>query len=169
MVSKTSRRRFAVVAVLFLALGSCATDGEPTTDAAEEFRSRCRSAVDADACNGIADFNDGTIFQSCVWVDWVRAEVDPQTGACSFSEAEPRCEVTYGGSEGCPGPGTLFSVGCEEPVDQLPLSRPSDEATLVGFARHCFPTDTVEQCSVEDGVASPPECACLCDSGFPGG
>lgn len=170
MALRMTKRVLSIGNILLLVLASCDPNEDSQGDAPERelLEEECRNAQSKEACDGSPGFRDGPMYSSCVWVDWVQAEVDPQTGECSFSEAEPRCEVTYGGSEGCPGTRILSSLGCEEPADRRPLVRPSDDGSLVGFAEHCFPTDAVRQCSVDDGVASPPECACLCAPDFPG-
>jgi hypothetical protein len=128
----------------------------PPADAEQQ----CASQADPAGCNGLQ--LDGG---SCVWVAYFPVRL--MDGICAFGDPRGQCAFVRCQEEGCAelspcGPegfGGAFVVG-------------EDETVSVGFARWCLEPPAPGQACVFDFeqqlLEGPPECACLCDPGFPG-
>ncbi|WAS94075.1 hypothetical protein [Nannocystis punicea] len=135
--------------------GGVCGDGPPA-DAEQQ----CASQADRASCNGLQ--LDGG---SCVWVAWFPTRL--VDGTCEFGDPRGQCAFVPCQEEGCAelspcGPegfGGGFIVG-------------ENEVVSVGFARWCLgPPDPGQACVFDfeqQLLEGPPECACLCDPGFPG-
>lgn len=130
---------------------------EPPPDAEQQ----CASQADRASCNGLA--LDGG---SCVWIAWFPVRL--MDDLCGFGDPRGQCAFVPCSEEGCAaqspcGPegfGGGFIVG-------------ENDVVSVGFANWCLGPPAPAQACIFDFEAQliegPPECACLCDPGFPGG
>ncbi|MBZ5715598.1 hypothetical protein [Nannocystis pusilla] len=125
-----------------------------------EAEQQCASQPDRASCNGLA-LEGG----SCVWIAWFPVRL--MDGVCGFGDPRGQCAFVPCSEEGC---ATLSPCGPEGFGGAFMVGE--DDAVNVGFADWCqSPPAPARACIFDfEGqlTEGPPECACLCDPGFPG-
>lgn len=130
----------------------------------EDYRQHCQAQTDEAQCRAVPDWNhpDGLLL-SCRWVSWVGVEHDPESQTCEFGEVTGECVMDRAGSEGCL---TGVEGTC---TDEMAYVRQAGGGVALTKAPLCAPPLGTELCApLDGGDFSVPECACLCDPGFPG-
>jgi hypothetical protein len=170
-------RVLALCAALSITAGCDADEGEGTdenagTDEAtdtddgmlteQEFQAVCEQQGSRESCEAVPEQSndENAEYLWCAWVVEVPAQLDGDT--CTFGTPISGCRVAHASEIGCAS-GSLDACSSAE----LGWSRMDGDTLLVGRGGLCdFPTTT--SCNVSPmGVVGAPECACLCDSGFP--
>lgn len=105
----------------------------------------------------------GSLGGSCVWEVRVNAAVRSD-GTCEFGEPAGRCIGDSVSGIGCAGFG--FTCSPDGPTVKGAWSEEGDETVLVS-ANVCSNFEGATVCAHPD-IEERPECACLCDPGFPG-
>jgi hypothetical protein len=141
--------------------GPADSDGPPTPMDYEEL---CIEQLDRDTCEAIPteQYASQGVVSNCVWS--VEAPVMLEADACMFGPATASCRVSTSGDLGCPVP----TLACG--VVENGWSRMDGDQVIIGRASTCY-VDSGEDCEVSSEglvLSGVPECACLCDAGFPG-
>lgn len=164
------------------------TDVEPTTTATPTSSSETGSSSGSEGTTGMNGFcpdetPPGTAEQCametdelgciswelggsghCVWIPYFPVRL--MDGVCSFGDPRGQCAFVPCSEEGC---ATLSPCGPEGFGGAFIIGE--DDVVSVGFANWCLNPPGPGQACIFDFegelLEGPPECACLCDPGFP--
>jgi hypothetical protein len=135
------------------------SEGPPTPD---DFRALCEQQSDRAACEAVPSENylweDQAMW--CAW--WIEVPVELVGDTCNFGELQARCVANAASEVGCLSP----SDACGSAEGAWSFVEGGE--VIIGRGEIC--TDSHPVCNVDargtvnEGV---PECACLCDPGFP--
>jgi hypothetical protein len=140
-------------------IGPVDSDGPPTP---ADYAALCEMQVDRSACEAVPHEQYPSQVTWCAWSVEVPVVLDAG-GACGFGQPTAACTFVMAGDLGC----ASDSVACGSA--ELGWSRVEGDQLVIGRGDVC--TSGLDVCDVaEDGtvLAGVPECACLCDAGFPG-
>jgi len=141
-------------------LFACSTD--PESEPPE-----CESLLTRDACESAEPFGPSSMGAllggSCIWEVRVSAAVRSD-GTCEFGEPTGRCIGDFVSEIGCAGFG--YTCSPDGPDVKGAWSDDGGETLLVS-ANVCSHFEGATACAHPD-VEERPECACLCDPGWPG-
>lgn len=140
-----------------LPLLGCSTKDDD--GAAEVDMLDCESLLTEADCNAAEVISDAGSTQSCAWSTWVPTTVTDD-GACEFGPVQGSCGLQVAGSVGCAG-----QNGCNNRGEPRGHSyREADDGSLLIGTSNGWCEPPPNACTAD----GPAECACVCDSAWPG-